>query len=364
MSIMKKSVFTAVCVALAFVMVFSFAACEDENAGGSGRVSTGGDNEVLAVADGQDITRQQVDDLCSFMAMTYGMSMDDLDEANKTMLFNQMLIYVADNIIVKNYINESDEAAAEQAKESVDQQLEMFKTQSPDLEEQLSGAGITDDTVKTYLETQYYQSVLYEKVLQDQPVTDEEAQTYYDENKADFVTPESIGLSHILVSDAELTDAGRTSIEAIRQRVLDDEDFAELAKEFSDDGSAENGGDLGSVTRGMMVTPFEEAGFKLKKGEISDIVETEFGFHIIKANTDVIPEQQMTLESARENIDGIIAQQHFSAEIERLKAEHPVKYNVEVDPETGEPSTALPETTDSGVTEDAEQSEDSGVETE
>jgi parvulin-like peptidyl-prolyl isomerase len=181
-------------------------------------------------------------------------------------------------------------------------------------------------------------------------VTDAEAQAYYDENKATYVTPESIGLSHILIMDEELTDENRTTIEAIRQRALDGEDFAELAQLYSDDGSAESGGDLGVVTRDMGLTePFVEAGFKLKNGEISDVVETEFGFHIIKANTDLIPEQQISLEAVRATIDSRIGQNRFYEELQKLKEEHPVTYNVEVDPETGEPSVVVPATTDSGV---------------
>jgi parvulin-like peptidyl-prolyl isomerase len=332
-------------------MILSLAACADKNAGGTGRADkAGGDGEVLAVAEGEDVTQKQVDDLCAFMAFSYGMSLDSMSESDRTTLFNQMLVYIADNIIIRNYVNESDKDAADDAVAAVDQQIEMFKTQSADLEEQLSAAGITDDTLRTYVETQYYQGVFYDKVVAEHPVTDEEAQAYYDEHKAEFVTPESIGLSHILITDAELTDENRTSMEAIRQRALDGEDFAELAKQYSSDpGSAENGGDLGTVTKGMMVAPFEEAGFLLKKDEISDIVETEYGFHIIKANTDLVPEEQMSLEAARSQIDSVIEQERFYEEMEKLKEEHPVTYNVEVDPETGEPPATAPETADPGV---------------
>jgi foldase protein PrsA len=373
----RRSVFVALCFVIALVMTASLAACDDENAGGTGRVEvdpveqggqagedenagnagSGGENEVLAVAVGQDITRKQVDDICAFMAMSYGMSLDTMSESDRTLLSNQMLIYLADNVIIKNYVDGYDKEAAEKAKTSADQQLEMITTQSPGIEEQLSSAGISVDTVKAYLETQYYQGALYEKVAEEQPVTDEEAQKYYDENKAKYVTPESIGLSHILIMDEELTDANRTSMEAIRQRALGGEDFAELAKQYSADGSASSGGALGIVTRGEMVTPFEEAGFKLKKGEISEVVETQYGFHIIKADTDLVPEQQMSLEAARTQVDSAVASEHFYAEVDKLKKEHPVKYNVEVDPATGEPPLTAPETpasADSGAaSEDA-----------
>jgi parvulin-like peptidyl-prolyl isomerase len=155
-------------------------------------------------------------------------------------------------------------------------------------------------------------------------------------------------------------------MEAIRQRALDGEDFAELASQYSDDDSAETGGSLGAVTRGRMVAPFEEAGFKLKNGEISEVVETEYGFHIIKADTDLVPEQQMTFEAAKTQIDGTLEQERFYDELDRLKEEHPVTYNVEVDPTTGEPSASPdPSQTDSGESTGAESgSTDPGAATE
>ncbi len=86
---------------------------------------------------------------------------------------------------------------------------------------------------------------------------------------------EKIRCSHILV---EKFSAAQQILERLRKG----ESFAALAQQFSIDGSRRQGGDLGVFGRGMMVRPFEEAAFKLKVGEISDVVKTEFGYHIIK----------------------------------------------------------------------------------
>lgn len=94
---------------------------------------------------------------------------------------------------------------------------------------------------------------------------------------------------HILLKvPTEATTAQRDSVkrlaDSLRQRAASGEDFAALAKQYSQDpGSAENGGDLGFFSRGRMVAPFEEAAFKLKPGEISQVVETPFGYHIIQS---------------------------------------------------------------------------------
>jgi foldase protein PrsA len=368
MSILKKPALVFVCIVAVLAASLALVACDDENAGGSGRSGkAGGDSEVLAVADGQDVTRKQVDELCLFASTSFGMPMDNMTEDQKTIFFNQTLIYMAESILMKNSVDESDSAAAEGAKTTVDQQMEMFKGQDADAYQQILDSGVSEETIRTYIEAQYYQGLFYEKVTKEQPVTDDEAKAYYDANMSLFVTPEAIGLSHILISDENHSDESRTSMEAIRQRALDGEDFAELAKTYSADTSnAESGGDLGEVPRGRMVAPFDEAGFKLKKGEISDIVETEYGFHIIKANTDIIPEQQVPFESAREEIDNKLLEEKFYAELDKLKEEHPVKYNVDMNPDTGEPLTTDPAASGAGVVEDqgsgTESDTDSGAE--
>jgi len=116
-----------------------------------------------------------------------------------------------------------------------------------------------------------------------------ELQSYYEQNKSSFSEPEQRRVSHILLTVGEGGSA--KDKEGARKLALDllakvrarPDDFAKLAQEYSKDpGSATKGGDLGFFGRGMMVKPFEEAAFSLKAGEISDIVETEFGLHVIR----------------------------------------------------------------------------------
>jgi len=119
--------------------------------------------------------------------------------------------------------------------------------------------------------------------------TDEEIQAFYDENKEGFSQGESVTASHILIKldpadDDDAKSAKLARIAALRKEVLEGGDFAELAKANSDCPSATAGGDLGSFGRGQMVPEFEDAAFSQAVGSVGEIVETQFGYHLIKVS--------------------------------------------------------------------------------
>jgi len=118
--------------------------------------------------------------------------------------------------------------------------------------------------------------------------SDDELRDYYNQHQDEYRLPERVSAQHILF---KTQDKKPEEIEAIRQkaqgvleRAKKGEDFSSLAKQFSEDTSASRGGDLGSFTRGQMVPEFEQAAFSLGTGAISDLVKSQFGFHIIKVN--------------------------------------------------------------------------------
>jgi peptidyl-prolyl cis-trans isomerase D len=128
-----------------------------------------------------------------------------------------------------------------------------------------------------------------EELAKQSPVSTEEAMKYFDEHKSEFGQTEERRASHILLSaPASASDAERQAARARAEQLVNQarkapQSFAALAKQYSQDpGSAANGGDLGYFGRNMMVKAFEDAVFQMKPDEISDIVETDFGFHIIK----------------------------------------------------------------------------------
>ncbi|HSM99150.1 MAG TPA: SurA N-terminal domain-containing protein [Gallionella sp.] len=146
-------------------------------------------------------------------------------------------------------------------------------------------------------------------------VNKEDARKYYDEHANDFGTPEERRAAHILVpvsataSQAEQDAAKAKAEQLLQQARKTPSGFAELARKNSQDtGSAVNGGDLGFFGRGMMVKPFEDATFALKAGEISGLVKSDFGYHIIKL-LEVKPSRVLPFDEAREGIVNKLRQQ-------------------------------------------------------
>jgi len=110
--------------------------------------------------------------------------------------------------------------------------------------------------------------------------TEDEVTAFYETHKAEYVEPHQVLCQHILVKGSN--DAALDKIKEIRERIVNDKaDFAEEAKKHSDCPSGAQGGSLGWFGRGMMVPEFDKAAFEMKKGEVSGIVTTEFGYHII-----------------------------------------------------------------------------------
>ncbi len=165
----------------------------------------------------------------------------------------------------------------------------------------VDGIEVSDDDIKAYFDEnaanyQFPQRAKLEYIELDKAsiasgvdVSDEDARIFYEENKNRYVTPESRDASHILLTAEGADEIAEKTIElqSIKDRIAAGESFADLAAEFSDDpGSADSGGSLGQITPGAMVAEFEKAVYSLGAvDELSDIVETQFGVHLIKLDS-------------------------------------------------------------------------------
>jgi len=176
--------------------------------------------------------------------------------------------------------------------QQVDTQMEQLVQRFPSkeaFEQALAAQNFTMDALKKDVEGQMLRQQLVKKeVLDKVNVNAREVQTFYDQHKDKYVEAEQMRARHILIRvPQEVSPADEAKLKSkaddALERAKTGEDFSALAKELSDDGSKENGGDLGFFPRGRMVPAFEEVVFALPPGQISDIVRTQFGYHIIKA---------------------------------------------------------------------------------
>ena len=171
---------------------------------------------------------------------------------------------------------------------------------------------------------------IFEETRNQVSINDEELLEYYNENKESFFEPEQVHARHILV---ETEEEANNLLLQLKEGLTD---FAELAKEKSIGPSAPSGGDLGFFTRGQMVKEFEDAAFSLEPSGISDVVQTEFGYHIIKCE-EKKEEYSPTFEEAKERISNTLRSQReneaISALISRLREEAAIVYNYDFDAE-------------------------------
>ena len=155
---------------------------------------------------------------------------------------------------------------------------------------------------------------------------EEDVAAFYEAHKAEYVQPEQVLCQHILVKGTD--DAALDKIKAIRERIVNGADFAEEAKKNSDCPSGQQGGSLGWFGRGMMVPEFDKAAFGMKKGEVSGIVTTQFGYHIIY-KADEKGGGQQTLVDVHDSIKDLLRHNARGQAMDAFVAELREKATVE-----------------------------------
>ena len=192
----------------------------------------------------------------------------------------------------------------------VNEQYEKWKKQMSDqeaLNQSFLKLNLSETLVKEKLRMGLaIQQFIEKKIASKALVTDQETKAFYGSNPDLFKIPEQVRASHILIKVDPKTDtaqkaAARKKIENIQKQLKNGTDFSEVAKQSSDCPSKDKGGDLGYFKRGQMVKPFEDVSFSLKPGEVSGIVETEFGFHLIKI-MDKKPATTLTYEQVKDRL--------------------------------------------------------------
>ncbi len=194
------------------------------------------------------------------------------------------------------------------------------------LQQALEQAGITEEQLRTQIREQLPVQKVQERVVGGAEASQEEVERFYEENKElQFTTPEQRCARHILFNKDQ-----REKAEEVKGQLQNGADFAELAKEYSQDpGSAENGGDLGCVGKGETVPSFEKAIFNANEGEIVGPVESEFGYHVIEV-TEIRAKSTQPLSEVesqiREQLSTDEQAEKFSTWVQEQREQRDVKY--------------------------------------
>jgi peptidyl-prolyl cis-trans isomerase C len=242
----------------------------------------------VAQVNGVPVTRNTYDRELSLFERRIRQSISNLPPAQMAQVRNGIL---NDLINRELLFQESAKQKIEVSEAEIQQEFDRLKGRYKDpkqFEAILTQMQLTEESLKDQIRRKTTVQRLIKKAVGDKITTTEsEAKTVYDDSPEDFKQKAQVHARHILVKvapDADEAAKGeaRKKIEAIQEEAKGGADFAELATKHSEGPSKANGGDLGFFGTGQMVKPFEEAAFALEPGKISDIVETRFGYHLIK----------------------------------------------------------------------------------
>lgn len=301
---------------------------------------------VYATVGDEKITKADIDEemkaTIDQLKQQYGDDYENNDKIKdqlKQMKVQYLNAMVNERLMVQNAASVGVEPTEDELNQEVEDNINKLKEQYSEdgqFEQILDSNGFTEDSFKEYQKKQIIVQKVYDAIISDIEVTDDDAQAYYDENKdSQYVTGAGANAAHILI--AEKNDDGEIDFDAslekaneVKAKLDAGADFAELASEYGTDGTKDKGGDLGFVTYDQQNYDQDFlAGFKeLGEGQISEPIKSQFGYHIIKA-TGLKDEVVTPFEDVKEQIKSQLLQQKqseaYNSKIEEWKNAAKVK---------------------------------------
>ncbi len=255
-------------------------------------------SKVLAKVNAQEITEKDLNEMTNAY-MQQAQKQEVSDEERDALLQN-----LVQNALLREA---ADERNIEVTEEILDAQLQAMFQQYGGEENFMSiveQQGINFDEIKSGIAADLKGQLAAKNEIDNKlDISDDELQAFYAENSAEIKTEESFRASHILFSN-EAEDA-KDVAEKVLEELKADGDFAELAEKHSTCPSKAKGGDLGFFGKGQMVPEFETAVIQLETNEISELIETQFGFHIIQ-KSEHKEGKQLSFEEAKEQIKEVV----------------------------------------------------------
>ena len=243
-------------------------------------------DRIVAVVDKEIITEADLQERLTYIAIQN--RMDPKTPGLRKQVLDGM---IADKLVLAQAIIDSVNVTDEEVTRMLDQQFQNFIRQAGSEQQLEKVYGKPIARMKREYKPEMRKQVLIQRVRQQREaniqITRREAEEFYESYKDSLPkVPEELDLSHIFIipkPDSALEEQSRKKLNVIRDSIVAGGDFADFARRYSQDGSAPSGGDLGWAKRGVVFVPeFEEAVFALKEKEISPVVKTEFGYHLIQ----------------------------------------------------------------------------------
>jgi peptidyl-prolyl cis-trans isomerase C len=282
---------------------------------------------VVAKGKGVEVKRSQLDDAMVSIKSTFASRGQDFPPDEMRRLEQQVLERLIQIQILLMKATDGDKAAG---KDTCSNRMEAIRTRAGSeemLNRQLKSVGTTQDQLKTKMTEESTAQIVLEREMKIS-VSEDEVKKFYNDNPSKFEQPEMVRASHILLvtvdpqTNKELSAdekaAKRKKAEDLLKRARAGEDFAKLAKENSEDpGSKDKGGEY-QFARGQMVPEFEAAAFSLKPNEVSEIVTTQYGYHIIKLS-EKIPAKKVELAKVSNELKDYLKQQQMQQRQQELQ---------------------------------------------
>ena len=247
----------------------------------------------------------------------------------ETTLIKDFTLRLVDSIIQEELLSQEAKKQSlkideSELKNNVDQWKNSI-TKDTTAKEYYEKNGITEEVVTDIFKEQMNISALEANYTKNNPVTQAEIDKYYNEHKSEY-TNAQVKASHIIIKtqnddgtemSQDKVDSAKKQIDEIYAKIKAGEDFAKLAKQYSQDASKDAGGDLGFFSKGQMVKEFEEVAFSMKVGEVSEPFKTKYGYHVVKL-TDK-KEDTTDPKQVKEFLKGTLQQEKFNKYVEELK---------------------------------------------
>ena len=348
---MKRKGFIFFIVAMFAIMMLTFTAC----------------TASLATINGYKISQEELD---KYLNSAKVQNPDLFKVENKQELLKaeaQIIDYIIANKLIEKYAGENNITYTE--KEFTDE-FEKLQTSSFETKEEftkyLEDNSISEDLLKLQIRNQLLASKVFDKVTEGISVADAEVSKYYEDNKSTlFAELEQIKISHILVQYGEIDTTKKTKeaalekINMVAQKIKDGETFENMANKYSEDTNSNTlGGDIGYFSKGQLVTEFEDVAFTLDVNIVSDVVETEYGFHLIKVTEkkdSSIKTFEEVRDSVKEYLESTLKNEKFNVFLLELKDGAEIIYSKAIEEINNDTTTtagsATQSTTGSDTTE-------------